>query len=665
MEDVIVSVLDSAARRRDGKKSSAIVRSEAPLTPELIAKEAWSPSRFTKPRRSKSNFLEAQVIGLDIDEKITLAEAISKLAGYECIVGTTENHQKVKNAGTNAEKPACDRFRVTLPLSEPVYSAGDFVATLEAAASLLGLPFDEQAKDAARWFIPCKNVVHVGKGKRVSPSAHEPSRQLVASPTTISSTGTRGQLSRATLEFLVNYKETMGEWHLPFIKAAMDFKEQGYTEDEAASRLATASPHGALDETDLEQLADVFANRGGALAFRPNWPVMIRQNGQSRPNPTAPANLKHLLSDGLQLSFGRNDRRSMIYQIQDGKYSQLTDHMISVLKTRARDHGLAADIVIDTVTEMAVQNSFDPLMETIELLKWDGHDHIGDLFNTIKLFPDTPAEHIGWYYTFLTRWLIGCITKVYQPGSQNLVLVFHGGQGAGKNRWLERLGRSLWDEGFGEGNVNPDDKDHELRHLDNFIWHVDELDYTTGKKEAAALKAYFTKQQVTVRRPYARFPVTGRSICSFCASVNNFEFLNDPTGNRRYLVIPLTDIDHLHKVNLEQVWAQAKSLMGAGEKFWYDREEIKVINKMNDQFVSKEDYVYILEEALKPGTDEMSMSSIRQALPPVVGESFQLNRSSRANIRAVIEANGIKSKAWGRNYLFLVDKKSLQTVKWR
>lgn len=660
MENVNVSVLDPAARRRDGKKSSAIVTAEAPLTPELVAKEAWSPTRYTKPRRAKSNFLEAQAIGLDIDEKITLAQAIEQLAGYECIVGTTENHQKVKNAGTSSEKPACDRFRVILPLSEPVYSVEDFVATLEAAASLLKLPFDEQAKDAARWFIPCRQVVYVGKGRRVSPTAQV--KSLVVSRPAPAVTGARGQLSRSTLEFLVNYKETGGEWHRPFIKAAMDFKEQGYTEEEAASRLATASPHGALDETDYEQLADVFANRGGALSFRPNWPVMIpaRNGNPARPNPTSPANLKHLLTQGLQLNFGRNERRSVIYQIENGKYSQLTDHMLSVLKTRARDHGLSAEIVVDTVTEMAVQNSFDPLMETIELLRWDGHDHITDLFKTITIPKAASPEHVKWYYTFLARWLVGCVAKVYVPGSQNLVLVFQGGQGAGKNRWLERLGQALWAEGFGEGSVNPDDKDHELRHLDNFIWHVGELDYTTGKKEAAALKDYFTKQQVTVRRPYERFPVTGRSICSFCASVNNHEFLHDPTGNRRYLVIPLTDIDHMHEVNLEQVWAQAKALYKEGEQFWYDREEIKVINSMNEKFISKEDYIYVLEDCLKPGTDEMSLSAIREALPADIAESFHLNKSSRANIRAILDANGVQAKAWGRNFLFLVDKELIK-----
>jgi hypothetical protein len=648
---VRVSILNPAARTKLGKTKSYEVVGEAELTPTLLTTEGWSPILYSKPRRAQVNFLEANCIGFDVDENMSLTEAVERFSSYAHIIGTTTHHQKPKG-----DKAACDRFRIILFTEEPILSAEEYKASLAGIASELGIPVDQQAKDAARWFIPCAEVVSYNlDGERVIGYRDvTPSKAARANPEP--AVGQRGKLSKATRDFLAQEPSTEG-WHQRFIKAAMDMKEQGYSEPEAEQRLTSASPVFELDATDLEQLRDVYANRGGALPFRAAWPILVHpKEGDPYPSPTATANQRYLLTDVLGFTFHANTRREVVYYTERGSERRLlTDTVIARLNTGARENKIAAgDSLRDLIVTMAQEQSFDPILEPLNALKWDGKPHIEALFNTLKLPADTTPEARDWYSKFLRRWLIGVVTKVYRPGSENNVLVFQGEQAAGKSRWLKRLAE-LWPEGYGEGNISPDDKDHELRHLDNFIWHVAEFDSTTSRREVGALKDYFTKDTVNVRRPYARLPIVGRSICSFCASVNSHEFLHDATGNRRYLVIPIVGLDADHSVSIPQVLAEAKAAMEAGERQWFTRDEIAEVNRLNEHFLSKEEYLEMIEARVLPGDEPFTIAGLMSELKFDV----QLTRPIRSNIRTILERNGVKKKTINGVTKFLVDKNAL------
>ncbi len=665
MASVKVSVLNPAARTKEGKTLSFEVVDQAELTPQLVASEGWSPVLFDRPRRASKNFLEASVVGFDIDENMSIEEAKEKYAHLRHIIGTTTNHQRIKNKGQSNERPACDRFRLILFLDQPVFSPEDYKESLLQLAAKFDIPFDEQAKDAARWFIPCREIVSVNLEGELVPSfeAKSPQQAQLAKSsvhTTLPVT-TKGRLSKATRDFLAQESSDEG-WHTRFIKASMDFKEQGYSVEEAASRLRAASPVFELDATDLQQLEDVYANRGGALEFRPAWPAMLpaTKTQPARPNPTSIANQRYLLKEVLGYEFTFNSRREVIFYTHrdtPDKVELLNDPMLAVFNTAAREYGLSAgDSLRDLITTVAREKHFDPILDPLKALKWDGKEHIKGLFNTITLPKDVTPEAKQWYYVFLRRWLIGVVTKVFRPGSENNVLVFQGSQAAGKSRWLKRLAE-MWPEGFGEGSINPDNKDHELRHLDNFIWHAAEFDTTTSRREVGALKDYFTKDTVNVRRPYSRLPIIGRSICSFCASVNSYEFLHDVTGNRRYLVIPVAEINADHKVDISQVLAEAKVAMEKGEPQWFTRAEIAEVNKLNEHYLSKEEYLEFIESGVESGEDLLSIS---QLMDEIGYSHIQLTRPIRSNIRTILEKKAIAKRTLSGTTKFLVNRGSLR-----
>lgn len=649
-----ISILNEAARLKEGKFLSFEVIREEEITSEIVKTEAWCPIIFTQPRRNSEFFQEAHVIGFDVDEKLSLTAACSLFENYKHIIGTTTNHQKVKGG-----KPACDRYRIVLFLSEPILTPADYKYTLSEIARSLEIPVDTQAKDAARWFIPCKEIVSCNKKGKLVPPIKAPEKQKKQIEI---NQAEKGKLTKATRDFLAQEPSNDG-WHMRFIKAAMNLKEQNFTEEEAANRLRAASPIYELDAIDIQQLADVYANRGGFMEFQQAWPETVFIKDQIKPVSTSILNQRHLLNNVLGFEFSANSRREVVYYTERARGSQkqlLTDVVLARLNTGARANEIAAgESLRDLIITVAQENAFDPILDPLNELSWDSKDHISALFDTITLPKSTTKDARAWYKLYLRRWIIGMVTKIYQPGSENNVLVFQGEQAAGKSRWLKRLSE-LWPEGWGEGSISPDDKDHELRHLDNFIWHVAEFDSTTSRREVGALKDYFTKDTVNVRRPYSRLPIIGRSICSFCASVNSFEFLHDITGNRRYLVIPVIDLDAKHDVNISQVFAQAKAAMQTGERQWFSRDEILTVNKLNEQFLSKEEYLEVLEANAIPGEDLLSMAAIMEA----IGHSnIQLTRPIRSNIRSALEKKKVQMSSQGSTTRFFVNAKSLKNNK--
>jgi hypothetical protein len=68
----------------------------------------------------------------------------------------------------------------------------------------------------------------------------------------------KGELAKSTLAFIANGAGP-GLWHAAFFKAAIDLKQNMYTQEEAVELLSKATGH--LDDTDLAQLEDVYANR--------------------------------------------------------------------------------------------------------------------------------------------------------------------------------------------------------------------------------------------------------------------------------------------------------------------------------------------------------------------------------------------------------------------
>ena len=166
-----------------------------------------------------------------------------------------------------------------------------------------------------------------------------------------------------------------------------------------------------------------------------------------------------------------------------------------------------------------------------------------------------------------------------------------GSQGVGKTRWIKSIVSNInWVKTGLE--IDPSDKDKIKLATKYWISELGEMDATL-KRDQAKLKAFFTEAKDEYRRAYARIEESYPRLTSFYATVNDEEFLKDPTGNRRYWVVPVEKINVDHDINLDQLWGEVMHLWKVKNIPYYLTEnDYKILNENNKNFEVK-DQVYI------------------------------------------------------------------------
>jgi putative DNA primase/helicase len=107
------------------------------------------------------------------------------------------------------------------------------------------------------------------------------------------------------------------------------------------------------------------------------------------------------------------------------------------------------------------------------------------------------------------------------------VLVFVGGQGVRKTQFFEDLLPKQFRDYVATGiHLDPSDKDSIMLAISAGITELGELDFTFAK-DIARLKAFLSLKTDKFRRPYDRVEREFQRRTSFCASVNDDEFLVD------------------------------------------------------------------------------------------------------------------------------------------
>ena len=239
----------------------------------------------------------------------------------------------------------------------------------------------------------------------------------------------------------------------------------------------------------------------------------------------------------------------------------------------------------------------------------DDTDYIAELASTLK------SSNPDMTYSLLRKWLIGFVGSLKDEKTYNEnILVLQGDQGIGKTRWVRKLIPDQWDEYLLCRNVDPSNKDHMISLSENFIIYMDELDTIVNRKASIeAFKALTSLDKVSVRKPYDRFNTESPRLASFIGSLNNKEFLKDPTGNRRFFVIGVDEINYDHDVDMIKVYKQALAAYNAGEPYYLTNEEIEELNINNQEFEATNLYDELISKYFESdGSEHLSTLEMLQ-----------------------------------------------------
>lgn len=285
-------------------------------------------------------------------------------------------------------------------------------------------------------------------------------------------------------------------------------------------------------------------------------------------------------------------------------YREWTNTDDSNLKCYIEDtYGLTSmDKIMEALNIVISENPFNPVVNYLEQLKWDGVKRIDSLLSDYL-----GVEKNEYSETVMRLFMLGAISRAYNPGCKfDYMPVLVGEQGVGKSTFFKVLaGNDAWyNDNF--NTVEGDKAAEKLRGM--WIVELAELLATKKAKEVESIKAFITSTIDSYRAPYGRRTEQRPRMCVFAGTTNNSHFMTDKTGNRRYLPLIVRKA-HVQKSLFEspekvqqefkQAWAEALHIYNTeNPKLIFPRHLEDMVKKNQNQFEEEDVRVGIIQNYL-------------------------------------------------------------------
>ena len=231
---------------------------------------------------------------------------------------------------------------------------------------------------------------------------------------------------------------------------------------------------------------------------------------------------------------------------------------------------------------LADKNQYNPVATWIESAAWDGVSRLDDFYATVRV----PAGGEKMKRKLMRKWLIQAVAAAFSPDgiAGQGILTFVGPQNIGKTTWFQRLAPAHLDAVLTGHTLDMRSKDSIFIALSYWIVELGELDATFSKSEISALKSFTTQAMDKLRRPYAATESNFGRRTVFGGTVNESQYLSDPTGNRRFWSIEVDGFDLDSGIDMQQLWAEVKGLWVGGENWALNMQEMGELNTHNEEF---------------------------------------------------------------------------------
>ena len=248
---------------------------------------------------------------------------------------------------------------------------------------------------------------------------------------------------------------------------------------------------------------------------------------------------------------------------------ELSDAMCRALRDELIRR-LVVDPGIENVQQAAERlceaNRFDPVVDYLNRLEWDGQPRLDRWLITYLGVEDTPLNRaIGRCV------LIAAVRRARHPGTKfDCITVFEGPEGGGKSSVIEILAGK---ENFSDQTILGQ-TDRECQEKLKGVWFYEIADLTGMKRaEVEQVKAFASRIEDRARAAYGRFLTKQPRRCVLFATTNDDTYLKSQTGNRRFLPVRVgeIDLDALRR-DRDQLMAEAAHREAKGESIGLPKE---------------------------------------------------------------------------------------------
>jgi predicted P-loop ATPase len=349
-------------------------------------------------------------------------------------------------------------------------------------------------------------------------------------------------------------------------------------------------------------------------------------------NSPAKSKTKQLLNL-IESQWGERLRfNEMTQQVEiDGETCKLDRVHIRI--ARELDTDINKEKASDLVIETAERNTYSPVRDYLTSVAGVEPINLDSL--ALRYFGTDNPLHA----TLLKRTLIAAVARVFKPGCKvDTLCILQGNQGVLKSTFWQTLVGECW---FTDNLNDANEKDEKLKLRRYWMLEFSEFETAYKRKEVEQLKAFLSSRIDSLRRPYARaiedFPRTS----VFVGSTNGQEFLHDPTGERRYWVIPVKQKIPIQMLKEERdaIWATAVQLYRAGEQWWLTPDEDALLTQANQGWQSSDAW----EADILNYLDTKSICTISELLnKPLAIDLQRQGKAEQMRVGNILRRNGWK-----------------------
>ena len=229
---------------------------------------------------------------------------------------------------------------------------------------------------------------------------------------------------------------------------------------------------------------------------------------------------------------------------------------------------MGGDLLRSAISRAARHGEVDTAQVWLSRLVWDGEERVAGF-----------AERAwGWlpgpYSEAVSRYVWSALAgRVMEPGCQcDMAPVLVGAQGVGKTQAIKAMVPSLSQYVTLPLDAHDNDTARLLR--GKLVGELEEL-RGLNSRAIEAIKAWVTKTHESWIIKFKEFETSFARRLLFFGTTNDAEFLNDPTGERRFLPgwCGTLDIEWI-KANRDQLWAEGAVLFAVDGVAWEDAQRL-------------------------------------------------------------------------------------------
>lgn len=297
-----------------------------------------------------------------------------------------------------------------------------------------------------------------------------------------------------------------------------------------------------------------------------HWKDKLKHNNSDNSVKNTLSNLNLILSNDerYQDKIEFNELTNMITFNREN-WTDIQESHLKLYLEQSYDLLASVENISHICNIVADTHRYHPIKEYIESTRWDGISRIQMVFIDFLGATDNIYTKNVAIMSF-----VGEIARVYVPGIKfDTCTVLVGKQGTNKSKFLSKI--AVNPDWFTDGVTTFDGK--EFYESIQGKWIIELGEGTAFQKSIKErTKQAIASQQDFYRKPYGRNPEVRRRQCVFFGTTNNYDFLKDETGDRRYYPIDVNlqkatknvDTD-LTTEYIAQLWAEALYLFQSGQ----------------------------------------------------------------------------------------------------